>query len=335
MSLEKKSNSPDTAKLLKKIRILEEEIENTRDLAQFREQYQVLMEILHAGVVVHSSDTSVIFSNPAAQRLLHLSEEELKGVKAIDTSWKFIYEDGKTMDLIDYPVNQVMENKLPLTNYTIGVIRDGPSEPNWLLCNAHPIIENPPKIEYIIVTFIDISREKKLNDEIQEKNKILEFQATHDSLTNLWNHKTIFNLLEQESKRSKRYGTNLSIAMLDIDHFKSINDRFGHQKGDEVLEKISSIILGNIRDTDFAGRYGGEEFLIIFPDSDLNSCEHALQRIRNDISDNICIYDHTVTVSVGLTAYKNRESTLAFIERADQLLYKAKKNGRNAVITEL
>jgi diguanylate cyclase (GGDEF)-like protein len=163
----------------------------------------------------------------------------------------------------------------------------------------------------------------------------LERLANFDPLTGLYNRQAILGKLHELINRAKRYKEDFSLSMLDIDHFKKVNDRYGHLSGDEVLEKIAALIRRNIRDTDIAGRYGGEEFIIILPQADLSSAMVVAERIRNIIA-NAEMKDtdgnvFAITVSMGLSSWEAGEDAHSLISRADEALYKAKENGRNRV----
>ena len=163
----------------------------------------------------------------------------------------------------------------------------------------------------------------------------LERLANFDSLTGLHNRQAILGKLCELINRAKRYKEDFTLIMLDIDHFKRVNDRYGHLTGDEVLEKIATLIRLNIRDTDVAGRYGGEEFIIILPQADLSSARVLAERIRSiiesaemkDSAGNV----FAITISQGLSGWEPGEDAHSLISRADEALYKAKANGRNRV----
>jgi len=163
----------------------------------------------------------------------------------------------------------------------------------------------------------------------------LERLANFDSLTGLYNRQAILDKLRELINLAKRYKEDFSLSMLDIDHFKRVNDRYGHLTGDEVLEKIAALIRRNIRDTDIAGRYGGEEFIIILPQTDLSSAMVVAERIRNIIEDaemkDSAGDVFVITVSQGLSSWEQGEDAYSLISRADEALYKAKENGRNRV----
>ena len=183
---------------------------------------------------------------------------------------------------------------------------------------------------------IDVALDKwtRLQQAMADKEK-LERLATFDSLTGLYNRRAILGKLHELINLANRYKEDFSLSMLDIDHFKRVNDRYGHLTGDEVLEKIATLIRRNIRDTDIVGRYGGEEFIIILPKTNLSSAWVVAERIRTIIektemkesAGNV----FAITVSQGLCGWERDEDATSLISRADEALYKAKQKGRNRV----
>ena len=158
-------------------------------------------------------------------------------------------------------------------------------------------------------------------------------KSIRDSLTNLYNHKHIMHILEKEIQGKRGTNKKISILLLDIDNFKQINDTYGHRFGDKVLLSLSEKMLHNVRTIDSVGRYGGEEFLIIFPDTSLNKALVSAERIRKSIE--MIEWEHknlTITISGGLSDFENDDLN-SFIIKADKLLYQAKRNGKNRIET--
>ena len=183
---------------------------------------------------------------------------------------------------------------------------------------------------------IDVALDKwtRLQQAMADKEK-LERLANFDSLTGLYNRRTILGKLHELINRANRYKEDFSLIMLDIDHFKSVNDHYGHLTGDEVLEKIATLTRRNTRDTDIVGRYGGEEFIIILPKTNLSSAWVAAERIRSiiekaEMKDSVGNV-FAITVSQGVAGWEGGEDANSLISRADEALYKAKGKGRNRV----
>lgn len=164
----------------------------------------------------------------------------------------------------------------------------------------------------------------------------LYIKATHDSLTKLFNHKQGLILLNREIARVQRNRQPLSIAMLDLDHFKDCNDRFGHHAGDDVLRFISKLLTESMRKCDIISRYGGEEFLLVLPDTELKKAVDVIKRVKSSIQKHVFNFSDTkysITASFGVIEYdpdKNLSGDL-LIEGADALLYRAKSEGRNRI----
>ncbi len=172
--------------------------------------------------------------------------------------------------------------------------------------------------------------------ELAEANERLLVLATTDSLTGLANRRHFLEKLHEEIARSQRYGRPCAVAMIDADHFKGVNDTHGHEVGDRVLQKLSNIMSGEVRDVDCVGRLGGEEFAILLPETNLQGgaafCERLLSKIRNaEVETNGDVL--RFTVSIGLTEVaKGETKTDVILNRADEALYEAKENGRDRVV---
>lgn len=174
--------------------------------------------------------------------------------------------------------------------------------------------------------------QKKLNEMrlIEEKKKLITESLT-DPLTGILNRRAILEELSQRMNHHLYDFEHLSILMLDIDFFKKINDNYGHIVGDKVLIKVSEIISQLIRGFDTVGRYGGEEFLVILPNTNSENAYKAAERIRKKIEETEFDDIEHLTVSIGFTSYTD-ESIESLINKADQNLYEAKRNGRNKVV---
>lgn len=165
--------------------------------------------------------------------------------------------------------------------------------------------------------------------------------ALFDSLTKIFNRRAVMQNFERELLSAKLYKHDLSVAILDLDFFKKYNDTHGHIAGDNLLFEFAKVIMKNVRKTDFYGRIGGEEFLMIFPKTSLSEANELCERLRHEVEhkkfhpEGHFHQSHNVTVSIGLTALKKLEkvSTAELISRADKNLYKAKQQGRNKVIS--
>lgn len=173
-----------------------------------------------------------------------------------------------------------------------------------------------------------------LQESLQAALEMMRHQAQHDPLTGILNHGQILKVLEQELTRSKRQNGNLAVIMGDLDHFKKVNDTFGHVAGDAVLVEVARRMKNDIRIYDALGRYGGEEFLLILPGCAAEEAKQIAGRILKSIQDDpILFQEHVifVTISLGLAFYQAGVNTplIDIVQAADNALYQAKQNGRN------
>ena len=176
-----------------------------------------------------------------------------------------------------------------------------------------------------------------LFESLELANLELEKLAVTDGLTGAYNHRHFRTRLEEEFSRAKRYKTPLSCIMLDIDHFKSINDAFGHAQGDIVLKEITDVLRKSVRKIDIVARYGGEEFVILLPHTDKEGAFIHAERIRETVKGNRCAESNTcimVTVSLGVATFPSEDINSAddLVGKADNALYEAKRTGRNNTV---
>ena len=169
-----------------------------------------------------------------------------------------------------------------------------------------------------------------INFFIYERRR-LKKSASTDSLTQLYNRHYFTPLIQQEMERNQRYKTSLCLIMVDIDHFKSINDTYGHNLGDTVLKRVASLLLKSIRKTDSVGRWGGEEFMILLPNTTLIQAHVVAEKIRYNIEQASIIPQKTITISLGIAEHHQESNPDPLIQRADAALYHAKERGRNQV----
>ncbi len=175
----------------------------------------------------------------------------------------------------------------------------------------------------------------EMQTKLTEARDALAHEATHDSLTGILNRRAILDGLTKELSRARRSGTMVGIGLCDLDHFKEINDRYGHQVGDEVLCGFTHIIRANLRQYDLIGRYGGEEFLIITPEVGDPEHERVYERLCERVAESAIstrVGDITTTISMGVSLGTGTDTVDALLGEADTALYQAKKKGRNRVL---
>ena len=192
-----------------------------------------------------------------------------------------------------------------------------------------------PELEARVRSMLRI---KRLQDEIEEKNRELERLSISDGLTGLFNHRHIHALLHEEFERVDRTAERLAVAMFDLDHFKAVNDTYGHQAGDRVLQQLADILTESAREIDRVGRYGGEEFMVLLPDTSIDDAEVFVERVRREVARKpFAIGDQEplrMTISAGISTYPHPEigNAETLVRVADEALYAAKAAGRNRVV---
>lgn len=197
-------------------------------------------------------------------------------------------------------------------------------------------------VQIVLNARATLTRERRLVEvaaELRETSAELERLAMIDPLTGVLNRRAFFERLDTEFRRSQRYARSLTVVMVDVDHFKDLNDRYGHATGDSVLAKCAELLAADLRQSDEVGRYGGEEFAILLPETSLangvtvaEKLRMAIDGLRIDSPDGGEQAIH-VTISAGVASYPSPGATdgLALLDRADRALYEAKHAGRNRV----
>jgi diguanylate cyclase (GGDEF)-like protein len=183
----------------------------------------------------------------------------------------------------------------------------------------------------VIVTLQDIGKQKNLERHLKKVAQL-------DGLTKLLNQREISRRLEEELVRSRRYGLDLSCLMIDVDHFKIINDKYGHPKGDQILKRVAIFLKESIRRSDIIGRYGGDEFLLILPQTSPHNAKIAATRVKEIFSKKMAQYQKNApvqnTLSIGISGFPNEgiKTYKNMIVQADKALYLAKASGRDTIV---
>ncbi len=198
-----------------------------------------------------------------------------------------------------------------------------------------PLMSSTGEVTHLCLIVYDVTDSAVHKQELEKANDSLEILSQTDGLTGLFNRIHWESCLQAEYKRWTRTHTTASLVMLDIDHFKKINDGYGHMVGDEVIRHISGLIKQHARETDTAGRYGGEEFTILLPDTNLKNAYVFAERLRKAVESSMVKYNDielNYTISLGIAEVNESFASYeAWIECADAALYQAKEGGRNQV----
>lgn len=238
-----------------------------------------------------------------------------------------------------------------LENAYHGLIQAGQAgllSPDLALALSRPELSFIPRITSLVLSFIVLAIIFRQNQaqgrvrqqrtqEIERLNEQLRQLAITDSLTGLYNHRRFQEALDHEVERSRRFGRSLSLLFMDIDHFKAVNDTFGHQVGDRALAQVAQVIRGNLRGIDTVARYGGEEFVVILPEAGASEALIVAERLRHRVAQHPFLLSPSgecslITVSIGVTTYSSRIlEANRLVAEADQAMYAAKAAGRNRV----
>jgi len=310
---------------------LEEEIkESASEMSLQRNYFESLYENIPAPVVTLDRNQMIQTYNPAFEELFGYKKDEIL---------------NKKLDLLITDEKNYKEAQKTTSRIMSGISVEAPGirkkKDNTLIeveIKGVPIIINGKQVGSLAI-YNDVTEKNKLERELKVSMKNLEVMATRDSLTGILNRRAITEYAASELDRAKREDTNLCYALVDMDNLKQVNDHYGHLIGDEALKTIGSTIKNSCRSYDKVGRWGGDEFLVIFS---LNKEEGGLifsERIKNEINNNLLIASPSrkikIDVCIGVVCYSAKDGEKITVEellhRADEALYKAKQSGRNQV----
>lgn len=220
----------------------------------------------------------------------------------------------------------------PVIVLTGSVDRDAPA---CLSRGAHDFMVKPPQLEELVARVSAAVRVKRLQDDLHNANRLLTHQAMTDALTGLANRRHGFAELDRLVAGAQRHGRSLCVLMADLDHFKTLNDTYGHDAGDSCLREAARRLADAVRTSDLPVRWGGEEFVVLMPDASGVHAAEVAERIRSAVADPPFYAGQDtihVTMSVGWAMRHDREEGVDLVARADAALYEAKRRGRNAVV---
>lgn len=308
--------------------------EKTGKLKELHDQLHTILNTMPSPVFFKNSQGIYLGCNKAfAQIILGLSPDEVVGSSLhslgihIPKDLAEIYQ-AKDKELFSQPGVQTYEAQVQCAD---GIRKD-------FLFSKATISNEKDEVTGLVGVMVDISARSEaekereaLIEELHKANEKLETLSITDALTGLSNRGHITRRINEEIRKSERYGTRFSLVMVDLDHFKTINDSYGHHMGDMALQTVARVLKENLRDIDLVGRFGGEEFLILLPSTDLEHGYLLAERIRKNIESmtwesNLI----NITISGGIAEYQG-ESDTELLRKVDELLYKAKAGGRNRI----
>jgi diguanylate cyclase (GGDEF)-like protein/PAS domain S-box-containing protein len=318
----------------------ESHLDRTRTEEALREsevRFRLIAENGSDVVSLHDTSGRAIYLSPSCERVLGFLPEELMRM----APFAIVHPDDT--DKLQRHFSQLTRAE-PVTSIQCRMLHKT-GKHIWLEMMWRAVFNREGKVVRLQASSRDITErkeyEKRLEetqrklkartDQLEEAKIQLEALAALDGLTGLKNRRAFQDRLQEEISRSRRHGHPLSLILLDIDHFKSYNDTFGHPKGDEVLRAVGKLLSRTMRDTDFAARYGGEEFAIILPNTDRAGAEQVAERLRSAIAAAEWD-DRAITASVGTASFSSDVNNVdALLEHADRALYRSKEAGRNRV----
>lgn len=311
-------------------------------LQETSNRLQTLFDILPVGVSIVNADRQVIQMNGSLERLLRLTPNGLNAQVYLNRS--YFRRDGSPFDPSDFPSGRAKEEGRPVAGEEIGVrLEDG--EMIWVNVSAAPL---PGSSDVVIVT-ADITERIRTEEElvrakesIEQANQELKLAyarehllARTDSLTGVRNRRHFYDIASHEFTVARRYAQDISVILLDIDFFKRVNDTYGHERGDVVLRKVAELASSEVREADLLARFGGEEFIVLLPNTPSSVAATVAERMRAQIENHNWAASSGIeglTISAGVADFGHAPATLdELIRRADSALYSAKSNGRNRV----
>lgn len=306
----------------------EKELARGREAIRFRNELQAMFNAMPDGVLLIDRAMKIVQSNPRTYEML----------PDLEQAGGYIRLDCISRDCCPFQgIEEVLKRGTMTSNQC--TIRPG-AEERELHSICAPVVQNGA-VEYVVQIIRDITDRVRTERELEERtaellaaNRQLARIAVTDSLTQVYNRRYFDELLYKEIKRfSRRKYAHISLMMIDIDHFKELNDTYGHLAGDSVLREIATLLRENIRETDTVARYGGEEFVIVMPDTHLDGAAYRAEILRKKVESRGMPGREApvrMTVSIGVAAFVSGPPH-ELVKSADQALYRAKKEGRNRV----
>ncbi len=293
--------------------------------------YKNLLEELHEGVYFVDNDRQITYWNKAAERITGYTAKEVVGTHCYDNLLVHVDDKGNNLCLGLCPLAKTIKTLDKFTGKVYLHHKKGHRVP----VNVKTLpMKNPMSGE--VEGGVEVFTDEKFPEEIERKLLELEKLASKDELCGIANRRFLKEKIEMLIELYKGFDMEFGLVFLDVDHFKAVNDNYSHEIGDKVLQMISNTLLNNTRDTDLVGRWGGEEFVAVFPEIEKDIFKTVVERLRfliekSFISERDSTLLISVTVSMGATFIKEGDSLNTIVERADKLMYESKKNGRNRI----
>ena len=300
-----------------------------------------ILSSLEMGVVIVDKNFTVEVWNQFMQNHSQKLATDLVGhslfehFPEIQQSW--LVRKCKPVFALATPVFMIWEQRHYLFKFNTSRPVTSNAEYMYQNITITPLVDSNGEVEKLCLLIYDVTDQALNKMRVEGLNSQLETISRIDGLTGLYNRRYWQERFEREFKLSSRNKSAMSLIMLDIDHFKAVNDCYGHLTGDEVIRNISDIIRKSVRETDIAGRYGGEEFVVLLPDTLCANAVTVAERIRKSVMSTLVKYEEhelTYTCSLGVAEkIPTYTRPQMWIEASDKALYVAKESGRNKVVT--
>jgi diguanylate cyclase (GGDEF)-like protein/PAS domain S-box-containing protein len=283
-----------------------------------------IVDFSQDGVVLVNHDHNIVYYNDGARRIFGYSSEEVLG-KHLDLLIPTRFHLQHDLRIEEFGAGQSAAKHMGhRSNQTFGLRKDG----SEFVCSIGILKLGTKSERYYAAVIRDISENKRTEEEL------LRLAAT-DPLTGAFNRREFTAVADREALRAQRYHHPLSILMLDLDHFKKLNDTYGHAAGDKALQRFTTLCCNALRNADIFGRWGGEEFVALLPETPAAGAAIIAERLREMVADTVINFnDHKInfTVSIGIAQYRDGETSVDEpLSRADAAVYDAKKAGRNQI----
>lgn len=288
--------------------------------------YRELLDNLYDGVYFVDTERTILYWNDAAEKMTGYSREDVEGSYCWDNLLRHVDDKGTNLCKGQCPLERAIKEDRVLDSEVYFHHRDGHRVP--VLVRVSPVHDRNGKVMGAVEVFSDNSPKIELTRKVRE----LERMALLDPLTKLGNRRYGEMNLAGKLREYKRYGWPFGVLFIDIDHFKVVNDTYGHDTGDKVLRIVAATIINGLRSSDVVSRWGGEEFVAFVANIDKESLLHVAEKIRTLVESSSIHMDEAdmnVTVSIGATLAKKKDTAAGLIKRADDLMYQSKKEGRN------
>jgi diguanylate cyclase (GGDEF)-like protein len=319
-----------------------------KSLHESREFLSIIIEGLTVPAFVIDANHITTHWNLACEKITGIPAREVIGTRK---QWRAFYHSERPV-MADLIVGRAMEGEIATHydgKYCRSEVLEGAFEAEdffphfgeggkWIFFTAAPLKGPDGEIAGAIETLQDVTERRNAENALKESERRHRELSITDGLTGLYNSRHFYARAHEEVERCNRYGSQLSLILLDVDNFKQYNDTYGHLEGDHVLAGLAEVILREIRGADSAYRYGGEEFLVIFPETDPAEALVVAERLRQAFERTVFTpvpgEEVRTSISIGGGSYRPEEGLAAFVKRVDEAMYRAKNCGKNRVVFE-